>query len=69
MGVSNEIVDRLAYVGLTDEMRNQLSAFLPTLESALPAMVDAFYANLNRWPNLSGKFSGSGAMSWTEVLR
>ncbi|MAW98807.1 MAG: chemotaxis protein [Sphingomonas sp.] len=63
MGVSNEIVDRLAYVGLTDEMRNQLSAFLPTLESALPAMVDAFYANLNRWPNLSGKFSGSGAMS------
>ncbi len=62
MSVSSELVDRLAFAGFNDAQRDALARFLPTLERALPAILDRFYANLRGWPELAGMFHGSDAM-------
>ena len=62
MTVSKQIADRLAFCGLDQEMRDQLAAFLPTLERALPPVIDAFYANIARWPQLAQMFGSKDAM-------
>lgn len=63
MTVSAELVDRLAFAGFTEAQRAELAKFLPVLERELPGILDKFYANVRRWPDLAAMFKGEEAMS------
>ncbi|WP_010185039.1 globin-coupled sensor protein [Sphingomonas sp. PAMC 26605] len=63
MSTKTEIGDRLAFAGIDAESRAAMASFLPTLERELPVILDAFYANMRKWPNLSGMFGSADAMA------
>jgi methyl-accepting chemotaxis protein len=62
MAVSAELADRLAFAGIGEDKRALMAAFLPKLERELPGMMDKFYANVKKWPDLAGMFVGKESM-------
>jgi len=43
----------LEFVGFTDSHRAALRDFKPVLEPEMPALLDAFYTHLSRWPDMA----------------
>ncbi|QDX25769.1 chemotaxis protein [Sphingomonas suaedae] len=62
MAVSAELVDRLAFAGFSDAHREVLARFAPVLDKELPGILDIFYVNLRRWPELANMFKDGEAM-------
>jgi methyl-accepting chemotaxis protein len=54
--------ERLSFLGLNDEARRELREFSPTLQQALPAMLDGFYAHVRKWPALAAMFKDNAAV-------
>jgi methyl-accepting chemotaxis protein len=59
----HDVQERLDFLGLTDDARRDLREFSPTLQGALPAMLDGFYARLQRWPHVAAKFNDSASVN------
>lgn len=60
--MSNELSQRLRFVGIDDEARRAMAESLPLLEKELPPILDAFYANVRQYPHLADMFGGRPAM-------
>ena len=58
MDFSQTAQERLAFAGLTPEVRNLLPELFQTLEGELPEILERFYAYLDRWPTLASLLSG-----------
>ncbi len=50
-GTTEAIAERLRFLGIGDEDRRILKAFLPFLEKELPAILDAFYGHAAAFPD------------------
>ena len=60
MNVSQTAEERLAFAGLTPEVRALLPELFQILEGELPGILDRFYDHLDRWPALAPLLSGHG---------
>lgn len=60
MDFSQTAQERLAFAGLTPEVRDLLPELFRTLEGELPGILDRFYGYLDRWPALAPLLSGDG---------
>ncbi|OYQ36264.1 hypothetical protein CHU95_05625 [Niveispirillum lacus] len=54
--------ERLAFVGIDAGVRATLAAARPRIAAALPAVIDAFYADLTRWPQMMKMFRNDAVM-------
>jgi methyl-accepting chemotaxis protein len=52
-----DLQERLQMFHIDDKTRAALRAFAPTVEKHLPGIVEAFYKDLDNWPNLRSMFS------------
>lgn len=62
MNQDHDIQDQLVFLGITDETRAMLAAFQPTLQRALPDIVETFYRHLSKWPAMTGMFKDEDSM-------
>ncbi len=62
MSSTHSLQERLAFLGLDDEIKATLREAQPFLDKALPAAVDAFYLRLQRWPELVKMFGSTQTM-------
>ena len=53
---------RLAFLGLDAQTKATLAAVKPQIAKALPAVIDAFYADMKRWPNMVAMFKNQASM-------
>ncbi len=60
MDFSKTAQERLAFAGLTPEVRALLPELFDILEGELPGILDRFYDYLGRWPALAPLLSGHG---------
>ncbi len=60
MDFSQTAQERLAFAGLTPEVRDLLPELFRTLEGELPGILDRFYDYLDQWPALAPLLSGEG---------
>lgn len=67
--MSNELSERLRFVGIDDGCRAALAEALPMLERELPAVIDQFYANLRAWPDQMAMFKTSSSMGRASSLQ
>jgi methyl-accepting chemotaxis protein len=58
MSDTTDRMGRLAFLRIDDETRSELRSFQPAIEAALPAILDAFYEYLGRYPDLTRLFAG-----------
>lgn len=63
MTISKEIAERLAFIGMDAESRGLLEKFVPTLEKELPGMIDLFYQQVKKSPDLAKMFDGTSSMN------
>ncbi|MFV3130447.1 protoglobin domain-containing protein [Niveispirillum sp. KHB5.9] len=54
--------ERLAFVGIDAQVRAVLADVRPRIAAALPGIIDAFYADLKRWPSMVAMFRNEAAM-------
>jgi methyl-accepting chemotaxis protein len=54
----SENAERLTFMRLEEVDRAAMRRILPEIEAAMPALVDAFYDNVRRWPGLSRMLKG-----------
>ncbi|MFV3074378.1 protoglobin domain-containing protein [Niveispirillum fermenti] len=53
---------RLAFLGIDAGTQAVLAALRPRIETALPAIIDAFYADLRQWPEMMRLFKDESVM-------
>ncbi|AUN33739.1 chemotaxis protein (plasmid) [Niveispirillum cyanobacteriorum] len=54
--------ERLAFVGIDAGVRASLAAVRPQIAAVLPGIIDAFYADLRRWPEMMKMFRNDAAL-------
>lgn len=57
-----ERAERLAFVGIDTAVCAALAALSPRIAVVLPGIIDAFYADLKRWPQMLKLFSNDATM-------
>ncbi len=57
-----ELSQRLDFIGVKPEHRAALQAFVPTLQAALPKILDGFYAKVRGHAEFAGMFADTAAM-------
>lgn len=62
MTISAELTQRIAFMAMTETDRELLRAFLPTLQEALPQILDQFYAQVRGFPEIAKLFTGGDHM-------
>ena len=62
MSSDSILAERLDFLRIDASMRSALTAFLPTLQQALPGILSAFYQHVRRYPGLAAMFKGDAAM-------
>jgi methyl-accepting chemotaxis protein len=67
--MSQDLQDRLVFIGLTPAARQALREIGPSLEPALPGILDRFYQHIKKWPDLAGKFNSSEALDRARVAQ
>jgi methyl-accepting chemotaxis protein len=63
MSSDNNLSERLAFIKLNEASRAALGAAAPTIKAALPGVLEAFYAQIRRFPAVAGLFSDERHMS------
>ena len=69
MDFSKTAQERLAFAGLTPEVRALLPELYDILEGELPGILDRFYAYLGRWPALAPLLSRHGKVESLKRLQ
>ncbi len=62
MATSQDIQDRLGFLGIDEATRASLVDFMPVLRRELPGILAAFYGHLRSFPGMAGMFQGQAAM-------
>jgi methyl-accepting chemotaxis protein len=62
VSIDQDLQERLSFLGLTDAARQELREFSPTLQQALPGLLDGFYGHVQKWPKLAAMFKDKVAM-------
>ncbi len=53
---------RLAFLGIDQQTQATLAAVRPQIAEALPSVIDAFYGDLKRWPDMMRMFRNEASM-------
>ena len=62
MSAVQDLQERLAFLGLDNETRQELREFSPTLQQALPTLMDGFYHHVREWPALAAMFKDNASI-------
>jgi len=68
-GVAKALRDRVLFVEIDQETSAALAEYRPALKSALPAILTEFYAQVAKWPNLSGMFKDQSRMDYARATQ
>lgn len=60
MSNSHSMKERLSFIGLDDKARRAMASAQQTIAAALPAGLDAFYAQIRRFPEVARLFTTEG---------